>query len=76
LRVLRYRAFFSERVVVTDQICQRALELRLASAKRLPAVDSLIAATASVHGAILVHRDPHFLDIPKELLSQEMLPPK
>ena len=36
----------------------------------------LIAATASVRGAMLVHRDPHFTAIPIPMLKQEMLPPK
>jgi predicted nucleic acid-binding protein len=36
----------------------------------------LIAATESVRGAMLVHRDPHFTAIPTFMLKQEMLPPK
>jgi predicted nucleic acid-binding protein len=39
-------------------------------------MDLLIAARASVRGAILVHRDPDFGAIPPAFLSQEILPPK
>jgi predicted nucleic acid-binding protein len=39
-------------------------------------MDTLIAATASVRGATLVHRDPHFTAISGSMLKQEMLPPK
>jgi predicted nucleic acid-binding protein len=39
-------------------------------------MDTLIAATASVRGATLIHRDPHFTAIPTSILKQEMLPLK
>jgi predicted nucleic acid-binding protein len=39
-------------------------------------METLIAATASVHGAMLVHRDPYFTAIPASMLKPEMLPPK
>jgi predicted nucleic acid-binding protein len=35
---------------------------------RLPAIDSLIAATALVHEACLVHKDKHMAAIPPEVL--------
>jgi predicted nucleic acid-binding protein len=37
-------------------------------------MDVLIAATASLGNATLVHRDPHFVAIPSSLLKQEVLP--
>jgi predicted nucleic acid-binding protein len=39
-------------------------------------MDTLIAATAILRAATLVHRDPHFTAIPPSMLKQEMLPPK
>jgi predicted nucleic acid-binding protein len=39
-------------------------------------MDLLIAATAAVRQAILVHRDPHFAAVPADLLQQETLPAK
>ena len=61
-------------VDVTARISPRAVELRCATAARLPAVDALIAATAAVHDAVLVHCNPHFAPIPSHLLRQEKLP--
>jgi predicted nucleic acid-binding protein len=64
----------SELRPVTLAIVMRAIELRRASTARLPYVDALIAATATHHDAVLVHRDPHFGSIPDGLLRQEPLP--
>lgn len=58
---------------VTDRICLRGVELRRATPARLPTVDALVAATAAVHDAVLVHCDPHFAPIPPHLLKQEMV---
>ena len=57
------------------QIVGRAVEIRRACSDRLPPVDSLIAATASFHNMVLVHRDPHFESIPRKLLRQVSLCP-
>jgi len=57
------------------QIVARAVEIRYACSDRLPTVDSLIAATASFHNMVLVHRDPHFESIPRKLLRQVSLCP-
>ncbi len=66
-----------ERIISVDLlICLKAIELRRAATARLPTVDSLIAAAAVEHDAILVHRDPHFKAIPGHLLKQELLPEK
>jgi predicted nucleic acid-binding protein len=64
---------FSTIVPVTWEITQKAIALRRAATSRLPTIDSLIAATAAVQGAILVHCDPHFRAIPGDLLRQEFL---
>ncbi|PAZ00762.1 MAG: hypothetical protein CAK90_03935, partial [Spartobacteria bacterium AMD-G4] len=57
------------------QIVGRGVEIRRACSDRLPTVDSLIAATASFHNMVLVHRDPHFESIPRKLLRQVSLCP-
>ena len=66
-----------ERIVSVDlSLCLKAIELRRAATSRLPTIDSLIAAAAAKHDAVLVHRDPHFKCIPGHLLKQEILPEK
>jgi predicted nucleic acid-binding protein len=47
-----------------------AWQLRHISSGRLPLVDALIAATARAADAVLVHKDPHFSQIPAGLLRQ------
>lgn len=69
-----YRTLFDELAAADLPVSLKAIELRRAATTRLPAIDALIAATAVVHGAILVHRDPHFETIPGRLLRQERLP--
>lgn len=59
---------------VTIPVVLRANALRHAATRRLPYVDALIAATAAQHGAVLLHRDPHFAWLSDGALSQEMLP--
>ena len=62
------------RVVACDlTLCLRAGELRRAAKERLPTIDALIAAGASLADATLVHRDPHFGAIPGHLLRQEVI---
>lgn len=61
---------------VSYDVVRRSLELRLAATTRLPQIDALIAGTALVHDAVLIHRDAHFLSIPANLLQQEILPEK
>jgi len=62
-----------ELVSVDESVALRAAELRAAASERLPTVDSLIAACASLHDAVLVHRDPHFQSLPATLLRQEYI---
>jgi predicted nucleic acid-binding protein len=76
VEVNRYRALMSEIVNVDEAIRNEGVRLRIGATARASAMDTLIAATASVRGATLVHRDPHFLAIQPSLLKQEMLPPK
>lgn len=57
------------RVEKVDEVTALAsLRLINSLAFRLPTIDSLIAATALVHGACLVHKDKHMAAIPLEVL--------
>lgn len=58
---------------VNPDVVNRALDIRKACDERIPMVDLLIAATAAHAGLTLVHRDPHFLVIPKDVLRQRSL---
>jgi predicted nucleic acid-binding protein len=60
-------------LAVDMSICKKAIQLRRAASARVPTIDSLIAATAAINDAVLVHCDPHFRSIPRELLKQEDL---
>lgn len=55
---------------VDESVAERAVAIRRATPARLPTIDSLIAATASVHGAVLAHCDAHMRAIPGTLLQQ------
>ncbi len=52
---------------------EAAWQLRQATPHRLPLVDAIIAATARVTGAVLVHKDPHMSQIPPGLVQQVAL---
>lgn len=72
----RYRRLLDEVVNVDEAVRKEAVRLRTNAAARISAMDILIAASASVRSAILVHRDPDFATIPQSFLMQETLPPK
>ena len=69
-----YQELLTDCLPVTLATSKPAFEIREATPGRLPNSDALIAATANMKGATLIHRDPHFLPIPSSLLSQEALP--
>ncbi len=71
-----YQMLFTEIIAVDTQIAQAAIQLRSATPQRLPTIDSLIAATAMVHGLTLGHRDPHLAAIPRTMVNPIMLPQK
>lgn len=74
-RTLRiYTDLLAQALPVTREEAQAALELREASPTRLPNADALIAATAKLRSATLIHRDAHLAAIPAELLRQYQLP--
>jgi len=64
-----YGGRVAEVVPADREAAMAAIAMRNASAKRLPAMDALIAGCAVAHGAVLVHRDPHFDGIPAEHLQ-------
>ena len=72
----RYRALLNEVVDVTEAVRGEAIRLRTSATAHVAAMDGSIAATASLRNATLVHRDPHFVAIPTNLLRQEVLPAK
>jgi predicted nucleic acid-binding protein len=55
---------------VTEEIVHAMLNLRDKTSARLPIVDALISATATIHQATFVHRDKHFSSIPARFLKQ------
>jgi predicted nucleic acid-binding protein len=71
--VEQYRSLFAQIILVDEKVAFRATELRQKTTSRLPGIDAVIAATAAHHGAVLVHRDKHFLAVPDDLLKQKML---
>ena len=72
----RYRALLTEVVDVTEAVRGEGIRLRASATAHVAAMDVLIAASASLGNATLVHRDPHFAAIPTNLLKQEVLPAK
>ena len=68
-----YRDLLAQIVPVDEAVGLQAVALRQSATARLPAIDSMIAATAALEGAVLVHRDPHFLSIADEMLRQKVL---
>lgn len=65
-----YAVLFTKTLPVTEEVAHRAIKLQSSTPGRLPAIDSLIAATAAVHGLTLVHRDPHMDSIPESLVKK------
>ena len=72
----RYRVLLNEVVDLDEAVRSEAIRLRTNATAHVAAVDVLIAATASLKNATLVHRDPHFAAIPGSWLKQEVLPAK
>lgn len=71
-----YSVLFNQILPADATVAARMIQLRTQISERLPLVDGLIAATAIVNGATLVHRDPHLATIPIALLPQIVLPEK
>lgn len=65
-----YRQLFHAILPATEEVALRAASLRDTATNRLPTIDSLIAATAALQGAVLVHRDGHFSALPVDQVRQ------
>lgn len=68
-----YQPLFAEVIPVDEAVARQAVAIRKASAARVPAMDVMIAAAASLNAAILIHRDKHFQSIPTTIVRQFML---
>lgn len=68
-----YRELPMTQVSISMEVVQRAMDIRDATPQRLPLADALMAACASLHHAVLVHRDSHYAPIPARYLRQLML---
>ena len=66
----QYLSLFNEIVPVDEAVARGALQLLDRISQRLPLADSLIAASAMLRGACLVHKDKHLSGIPESVLSQ------
>ena len=71
--MMAYGRLFAEVVAIDQHIAEAAFLLGQRASSRLPLAGSLIAASAASRKATLVHRDPHFQSIAKNLLLQEKL---
>ncbi len=61
---LRSHAIFAEFTVIDVNYAIAVQSAELRSARKMPMADSVIAATAQVHGCTLISDDPHFRGIP------------
>ncbi len=68
-----YSYLFHSFIPATEAVVMQAVEIRRATTSRVPSIDAIIAATTSLEGAVLLHRDAHFLAIPDALLQQQMV---
>lgn len=68
-----YKHLLDGVVSIDEEIAMKALSLTEQATKRIPLVDSLIAAVACLKKATLLHRDQHFESIPKEFLKTDCL---
>jgi len=71
-----YEQVVDDILPVDEAVALQAVALRRAASRRVPNGDALIAAAAVLTGAMLIHRDPHFLSIPPNLLQQRSLTQK
>ncbi|MCS6828451.1 MAG: PIN domain-containing protein [Caldilinea sp.] len=67
--LLAYCALFDELLPIDEQVVHKALEISRAAPARLPLIDALIAASAALRQACLVHRDRHLSAVPGTLLT-------
>ncbi|MBI3245316.1 MAG: PIN domain-containing protein [Deltaproteobacteria bacterium] len=65
----QFMQLFSHVVPIDEAVARASLWLVESVPLRLPMADSLIAASALVYGACLVHKDKHMAAIPPEVLT-------
>lgn len=65
-----YELLLDNVIAIDTEIAKAAFILACRTPQRLPLVDALIAATAQVNNATLVHRDEHLRSIPVTMLHQ------
>lgn len=74
-RVFRlYTDELTTTVPVSRAVAEEAIRIRESAPRRVPLVDSIVAACARTQSALLVHRDPHLASIPDTLVQQVRLP--
>lgn len=71
--VSAYQALFHAVIAIDETVALAALAVGQSAVRRLPLIDALIAGTAQVQSAILVHRDEHMAGIPINVLRQQIL---
>lgn len=70
---IEYAALATSVIPVDTAVSVRAFEIGAACDVRVPLVDTIIAASAQVLNARLLHRDRHFNSIPAGLVEMEEL---
>ena len=70
---LEYAGLVSGVIPVDVATATRAFEIGEFSSSRLPIVDALIAASASILGATLLHCDAHFDGLASDILTQQSI---
>ena len=68
-----YKHLLDGVISIDEEIAMKAFSLAEHTTKRIPLVDSLIAAVACLKKATLIHRDQHFESISKSLLKTDCL---
>jgi predicted nucleic acid-binding protein len=66
---LSYASLAEEVIAIDLAVAVRAFELSTLTPNRVPLVDAVIAACASVAEATLIHRDAHFRALPQNLVQ-------
>ena len=69
-----YSEILEDVIPVDEATAHRAVQIRASTGKRLPTIDGLVAASASINNLTLVHRDHHFTGISDPELHQMKLP--
>lgn len=66
----RYFSFLTQSIQIDRAVAELTDHVRVTAIKRIPLIDALIAACARAADALLVHKDPHFMTLPKNVVNQ------